>query len=245
MAACRVVAAVVALGVISAGAAGTALAAVVTDLEATVAPTKPGTKQKPRKVAVSATVRSRQEAPSDPVPIISGIDLSMPSELVLGGKEFPSCTEVILRGGKLCNAKSVVGSGEALGRVGPQQLTFQGTVYNGPKGKELLLALEPPAPFPGPFVVTGKWVRGEAGARTLILTFPAELTQGGVSVSQLTLAVKERSVKVRTKGDEKRRSVPFLGLGPCPDGLLTFSSTTSYSGGFPSPSSSATELGCP
>ncbi len=112
-----------------------------TDLSAAVkvTPSRAGTKQEPRGVAVSATSTMATERGSGP-PIVTGFDLLFGRGFSWHGGAYATCSKRALdhQGPKGCPRESIMGSGTAIASAGGVDTDVAITFVNG--GAERLLA---------------------------------------------------------------------------------------------------------
>ena len=209
----------------------TAFAKPVSELNARVTPSKGGTKKRPKNARLSITVANRTDTAGEQPPTTTKLQVFLPSEFVFGGAAFASCTFANANNSTdKCSAKARTGRGRAVFTAGSFTEQTLVTVYNGPKGKSLILRLDSQSTAPIPFhqALEGKLVKaGQAGfGQKLVIAVPEELQEAGglrISMTDLQLLVS-RTVKKR------RRTIPYIGLGPCRDELLAFKTITSYRG---------------
>lgn len=130
--------------------AGVALATgVVTQtLKATIGPTKAGTAKHPQPVKLGLRLYGTTSDGSVP-PASNHVIVMLPKGLSFFGSKFPACSLATLndqsKGPSKCPSGSKIGGGSAVARIGtnpdsPTE-TLKVTVFNGPKGKSVLIYL--------------------------------------------------------------------------------------------------------
>ncbi len=228
--------------ILTAVVTGTALALAATPalavnsplkFEASISPTKAGTKSKPAPVALNLRPFYDTLAPDADAPFAwTEATIYLPKELVFNAKHFKSCTKVKVQNPATRNgcasAKigNVAAKGFALGLVEPLVVGL----YNGPGGNTVLLHIVGDTPVIIDAVVEGKLVKvsGKYGWE-MHFGVPADLQQPAPGAFATPLdfksTVAKRTIK---KGNQK---VPFVGLTGCPTGSLNFGFGAKYTDG--------------
>jgi hypothetical protein len=216
--------------------------ATVSDLTADVSPHNPGTRARPENVAMELAVRTRG-APGEEAATVARITVFLPKELVLSARRFPSCRPSFLTAGRERRCRRAkVGTGEAsvtaFGPVQDLKVNPSVTAYNGSRGKTLLLHLEASTPTVINSAITGRLqrVRHPRYGNRYVFTIPQELREPSPGLRATVSDLRFELEKQRTVRRRKRRfKIPYIGLGSCRDGVLSFKSVTAYSAPQPAP----------
>ncbi|HYH59146.1 MAG TPA: hypothetical protein VD790_07980 [Thermoleophilaceae bacterium] len=207
-------------------------------LDADVTPAKPGTKKNPTNVELALSLRTANDRAGEAPPVTTRIELFLPSELVLGAKSFRGCKPAVLNDGNdatRCKSKSLVGNGRATfaGQtpVGPMEQDAEVTVYNGPSGRSIVFHFRSTGALPIDRAVAGRLAkaRGNGYGRKIVIRIPEELR--GAGGQQIGLAELHAEVKASRK--RRGKTVPYIGLGRCRQGELSFRSVVYLTGGGP------------
>jgi hypothetical protein len=225
-----------AIAVAAAGAlASIALATVVQSLSVQVTPSRAGTKAKPKGVALRIASNTKTNDGSAP-PTTSTVTFFLPKELLVFSQKFPSCTLATLNHtGPVACKKAKIGSGVARVQFGAgPQAQYENlivSIFNGPKGKQVLFHLRGTSPvavnrgFAGTLSNAGEQGYG----KKITANIPPELqSANGVYTPLVDLNVR---IKDTTTVTVKRRRTKFsyFGLAGCPVGkLLQFKSVSVY-----------------
>jgi hypothetical protein len=194
-------------------------------LNGSVSPNNPGTKKKPTNVDVAVSMTTSTSPPSDPLPTTTKFQLFLPKEVVSFGHKFRYCfsTDVPTD----CPNGSRVGQGSGSVVVGATPVNVTLTVYNGRRGKSWLLRMQAGSPFAFDEVIRGNLTLfGRRGyGHKLVFTVPEKLQ--AMKLKELNLDVGA-SIRSGSAGARGGAVVPFLGLGPCRDGELSFKTIHTY-----------------
>jgi hypothetical protein len=213
--------------------AAPATAKPIQEIDAVVTPARAGTKSKPRAVSSKITLTTRADTAGEAEPTTTKSEVFLPSEFVLGGAVFPSCTFAQAnQATPRCTSRARVGAGRAVFRSGAFSQQANVTVYNGPKGKSVLLRLDSSSGgVPIHQAIEGKLVKCGTGVACagfgikLVTQIPEELQQGSglrIALTELSFTLLKRTIT------HKKRKVPYLGLGPCSDEELSFKAVNTY-----------------
>ena len=205
-----------------------------------VKPGKGGSKKKPKNGYVETTFRINPESNTT----IDQITYTLPKNIVLDGKGFPTCDEeqIAAEGEASCPNPSRVGTGSALAHLGSADLVFTVNVYVAAR-KLLVLALTHPTLGTIPFTAT-------INGRRVAFDIPENVTnvtgnpQGPYStVESVTAKIgKQKGIKGSvTKGKGKKRKTRFYAsLTGCPKNGKHQGSTLVRTKPNPNPSSVGT-----
>lgn len=220
--------------VVTGAVAAAALAKPIQEIDAAVTPAKGGTKKKPKNVRARIVLTVRTDTAGEAEPTTTKAEVLLPSEFILGGAAFASCKKSILddqNDATKCPSKSKVGTGSAVFKTAFGSQPVKVTMYNGPKGKSLLMHLAGTSPTPIDQALEGKLSKaGEAGfGMKLVTNIPEELQQA--ALTNLVLNIKGTFLPKRKKGATRAPPpIPYIGLGPCIDKELSFKVVSTYKG---------------
>jgi hypothetical protein len=189
--------------------------------KARATPSKAGTKQDPRGLAIDATARIDVEPGFEP-PIVTGVDLLIGKGLVWNGDDFVKCSKRVLdrSGPEGCPSKSIMGGAKVTARADTVVTHPDVVLVNG--GSKRLFAyttLYHPALVQETVVVkttklTGKWAYRES------FRVPRKLqVVAGVPI-QMT------AVKMRVGGKPYARE--YMTSTSCPKGGWRYKATAHY-----------------
>jgi hypothetical protein len=98
------------------------------------------------------------------------------------------------------------------------------TIYNGPKGKSWLIRFQSDSPFSLDLAMQGKLTKvSQPGyGQKMTVDVPQEF-ENSARLKTLQFQV-QKTVRKRIRQTNRFRTIPYIGIGPCPDGELSFQS---------------------
>ena len=117
-------------------------------IDGVLSPSKAGTVKKPKPVSLAlhlfVTTDQGEQAPAS-----KRVQVRLPRGLVFNGAKLASCTKAIVQDSasdpdKKCKKGARIGGGSAKAMLGDTVINLVVRVYNGPKGKSVLLRLDTP-----------------------------------------------------------------------------------------------------
>ena len=215
-----------AVGVLAATAiTGTAVAQTAPShtVDASVSPSKAGTKKKPRNVTTTLNISNNREAGTT----ASRIEINLPSGLKMNPRGFPVCSETTIteEGIEACPSKSRLGTGTAAAVVNPtsptpSNLTFRNTFFVG--GSNFLnIFLEQ---SPGDVRAVLKGTITQSG-RKLSIDIPEDLQQPAPGVYSALTDIRTKLKGTTGSGSRKHG---FFELFDCKGGKGTTTTKLTY-----------------
>ncbi len=194
-----------------------------TDLSATmqVTPSKAGTSEDPRGVAIDATSTIETERGSEP-PIVTGLDLAVGPGFSWNGDRYVTCRRRVLdrRGPRGCPRESIMGSGVAGARAGGVDTGLDMTFVNGGTGRLLaFIRFEYPARVQETIVVKGAELPGTWGYK-YTLRVPASL--------QVVAGIPVQTTSLRFQVGGKPYARDYVATTSCPRGGWRYRITAHY-----------------
>lgn len=176
-----------------------------------VTPSKGGSKKKPKNAKLKLTF----QVPAESQSTIKTVTYSLPKNIKLSGKGFPTCSQSALADGKKCSKKSKVGTGTATALLGTQPLNFTFDIYAGSSKTITLKLVTDDLPS---FVA---YFPGKIKGSKLTVNIPKAVQQpvpGAYSYVTSISAVIGAHVKKRVGHGKHKRSKTyyFAALNGCP-----------------------------
>jgi hypothetical protein len=218
-------------GVLALGGVGAAVSSAVNPditIQASVSPTKHGTKKKPKKTKLQVNLSTTPVAGESPF-AASRTVVHLPKELVFNGKAFKTCSkQKVFENNTSCPAKSRVGKGSAVGTSRALGVTENLTVkaFNGPGGNKLELLIDS---VPGSAVAIHAVLEGVLSSdsapygKKLTVDIPQDL-QTPAPGTYATLESFKTTINAIT-GTKKR---PYVGIASCKTGSMAFKVDYTY-----------------
>jgi hypothetical protein len=147
------------IAALSLATAVTVHAAVVKQtLDGGLTPSKSGTAKKPKAAKLDLHLFATTDDGSNP-PASKRVQVRLPRGLAFNGSKLAQCTLAAIQDSSkdpdtVCKKGSKIGGGSAKAKLGSSDINLTVRVYNGPKGKSVLLRLDT-APGANPAVHTG------------------------------------------------------------------------------------------
>ncbi len=205
--------AIAATGALALAVGGVGISSAVSpnlSMDASISPTKHGTKKKPRNVRLTVKLHTAA-GPSDGPFATSKTVVHLDKSLVFNGKALKTCSQALVQQDNTrCPKGSKVGTGfaHAVAAGAPEDLTV--TAYNGPGGNKLELLVLGSTPLVVHGTIEGKLVKdkGKYGNK-LLVNVPSNLQQ---PVQGLYATLQEFDTILKGTGKKKK---PYIGLAAC------------------------------
>src|SRR3954453_5814909 len=205
-------------------------------IQASMSPTKHGTKKKPKvtKLVVKLATTPRSDEPAFAA---SDTIVHLGKELVFNGKALKTCSAAQVQSDDTkCPKGSRVGQGKAAGTALGLTENLTVTAYNGPGGNKLELLVDGQTPLQIHSVIEGK-LQTDSGkfGKKLVVAIPETLQQPAPG-AYATLTDFRTTVK--GTGSKKR---PYIGLSGCAKKTLNYKSDFVFTDGTTSTASATSK----
>lgn len=213
-----------------------ALAEPVQDLTVKASPSKASTTKKPRSVALSVSLGSRETTPGAQPPTLNFVDLFFPAGSKYNGNLFPACDGSKISAARStddCPSGSIIGSGKAAGLAvgGILQNDLKITAANGGRNKiNLFVEGASPLRIQSNIVGTVSNASGKYGLK-LKVPVPANLQEPAPGVK---VAITLFSVKIQKSRKVKGTTRGIMEITKCSNGTWESKGDFRYAGGAPS-----------
>ncbi len=174
-------------------------------------PSKAGTPQDPRGVAITASAHLTVESDFEP-PIVTGIDIQVAKGLSWNGEKYTKCAKAALArsGPSGCPRTSIIGTAVATGMADTVPARVNVTFVNGPGGlKFAYAALDNPARVRETIVIESSTPTGTWGHRES-LTIPRSL--------QIVAGIPLKLTAVKLRIGGKSYAKKYITSTSCPGG---------------------------